>query len=102
MTYAEFAEELRISTRQLETWSQGVHAPDMRTLGWIGRHLGWDGVERDWTVTFVQQRIVRGVRSSGEAVRAAWTEIDAESPHLRKTAVVSVDPVGVEARRRLR
>jgi transcriptional regulator with XRE-family HTH domain len=102
MTVIEFAAELKISRTQLESWSGARSVPDMRELTWIARHLGWDDVERDWTVTFLQQRVVRGARSSGEAVRAVWNEIDAETPGLRKTSIVSVDAVAPRGGRRLR
>ena len=100
MTYAEFAAELKVTPRQLESWSTAWRVPDMRELTWIARHLGWDDVERDWTVTFLSQRVVRGVRSSGEAVRAVWNELDAQSTGLRKTSIVSVDAVAPHGRRR--
>ncbi len=102
MSYAEFAAELKISPRQLESWSKARHIPDMRELTWIARHLGWDDVQRDWTVTFLQQRIVHGARSSGEAVRLVWDEIDAADIGLRKTAIVSVDALAPRGGRRLR
>jgi transcriptional regulator with XRE-family HTH domain len=101
MTYVEFAEELHVSPRQIENWSRAKHRPDMKQLTFIATYLGWDGAERDWTVTFLQQRVVRGCRSSGEAVRAVWNEIEEEQP-VRKTAVVSVEPLGSGLARRLR
>jgi transcriptional regulator with XRE-family HTH domain len=92
----QFARELRVSSKTLHGWEDERHYPDVATLTWITRFLGWDGQRRRFAVTFLTQRIVEA-ESSGQALDRAWEEIERVTASPRKAVVISVKPV---ARRR--
>ena len=100
MTRMEFARELRTSAKNVKAWEEQRRYPDVDMLQWIVKHLGWDGAERKFAITFVAQRIVQA-RSAGEAMRQAWDDIERVTSSPRQARVISVRPVA-ERRRKVR